>query len=398
MLDYIIIHYGEIALKGKNRPFFEKRLVSNIKRALKAVEYKTVKRISGRILVRLQSQTVNQSNSQMVAEASKRLRKVFGIENFSFARSCKQDLQEIQRAAWQILKDKDFVSFKVESKRSQKDFPLTSPEINEKLGDYILAAYADQGIKKKVDLEDPDLTLYVEIVEDYAFCSTEKITGPGGLPTGVSGKVVSLLSSGIDSPVAGWQMAKRGCEVVFAHFHSFPFTKRKSQENVKKLVKMLSLWQLRAKLYLVNIQEVQKEIIAKSPEKLRLLFYRRAMFKLAQDIAEKEGALGLVTGESVGQVASQTLENMRATSEAAALPIYRPNIGLDKQEIIRLAKRIGTYETSIRPAKDCCTYMVPEHPETKADLDKVLEIEKSFELDEPYQEALKKAEVVTFDN
>lgn len=397
MLDYLIIHYGEIALKGKNRSFFEKRLVSNVKKALKGIDYESIKRISGRILVKLQNQPAHQPNSQIVAEFKDRLLKVFGIENFSFAVMCQQDLAEIQRTAWQILKDKHFTSFKVECKRSQKDFPLTSPQISQKLGDYILAAFSDQGIQKVVDLEEPDLTLYVEVVEHYAFLYLEKNAGPGGLPIGVSGTVVSLISSGIDSPVASWQMAKRGCETVFVHFHSFPFTKGKAQENVKKLVKILGRWGMGKKLYLVNIQDAQREIIAKSPEKLRLLFYRRAMFKLACDIAKKEGALGLVTGESVGQVASQTLENMRATSQAAKLPIYRPNCGLDKQEIIRLAKRIGTYEVSIRPAKDCCTYMVPEHPETKADLDKVLEIEETFELDQLYKEALEKVEEITID-
>lgn len=391
MLDYVLIHYGEIALKGDNRPFFEKRLVSNIDDALEGLNYKNVRRIHGRILVDLHEDKIKRDRF------TERLKRVFGIENFSFAHSVPQSLEEIKKEAWQILKNKDFVSFRVSTKRAQKNFPHNSQEVNEKVGEFLMEEFKAESMPKEVDLENPDINLQIELVEDYAFLHIEKISGPGGLPVGVSGKVVSLVSSGIDSPVASWKMLRRGCRVMLCHFHAHPFTKKAAQEDVKKIAEILSGWQSQTKLCLINLSDIQKEIIRESPEDLRLLFYRRAMVKLAEKVAKKENALSLVTGESVGQVASQTLENLHVTDQASDLPVYRPNIGEDKKDIITAAKKLGTFDISTQPHKDCCTYMVPEHPQTKASLNEVLKIEENFELEELMSKALDDAEVVVFE-
>lgn len=391
MLDYVLIHYSEIALKGDNRGFFEKKLISNIERSLGELSGE-VKRISGRIIIDL-----NQVENPDIEAYKKSLKKVFGIHDFSFVLSSKQDIEEIERTIWKLAKGKEFVSFAVRTKRANKKFPLNSQEINEKVGEYLMVNFADQDRPKEVELETPDLTFYIEVVEDYAFVYSKKYKGPNGLPVASSGKLVSLLSSGIDSPVASWQMISRGCEVTFAHFHAHPFTKKQAQENVKKIVEKLSPWQGKSKLYLLNLSSVQKEIIREAPEKLRLLFYRRAMIKIANKVAKKENAQGLITGEAVGQVASQTLANLRATGEASNLPIYRPNIAKDKEEIIARAKKLGTYEISTEPYEDCCTYMVPEHPETKANLKEILNYESDFELDELMEEVFDNAETIEID-
>lgn len=242
-------------------------------------------------------------------------------------------------------------------------------------------------------MDSPDQTIYIEIINRRAFVFRKKVDGPGGMPTATAGKVVSLISAGIDSPVAAWKMMRRGCKNIFCHFHSFPFTNKESKINAKRMAEQISSWQLGGKFYSINIQEIQKEIIKEVPEKLRLIFYRRAMFKLAEMLAEKDGAEGLVTGESVAQVASQTLENMRATSQAVDLPIYRPNIENDKREVVEQAKRLGTFEIATESVKDCCSYMISDHPETKASLGQVLEIEKKLELGDFYKDALEDSEL-----
>lgn len=381
---FVTIHYHEIGLKGKNRAWFENKLKQNIKKSLQGLEYKSLKRISGRLLLNLDES----SDPQKIKE---RLKKVFGIAYFALAYNSEQDIEKIKKKYWEILKDKKFKSFAVDVQRSKKDFPLKSPEIERKVGSFI---------KKKsgsdVDLENPKLTCHIEIVEDYAFIYTEKIDGAGGMPVGTSGKVVCLLSSGFDSPVAAYKIMKRGAEAVFIHFHNYPYTSKASIENTEKLAEVLNNYQYNSKLYLAPFTEVQKKIVAEGPEKLRVILYRRMMLRIAEEIAKKEKALALATGESLAQVASQTLENLFVTSQAVKYPIFRPLIGDDKEEVIALSQKIGTYEISKQPYEDCCSYFVPKHPETKADLHFTKEVEKLFDIKELKKMAMDKVEIKEF--
>lgn len=375
---YVVCHYSEIGLKGKNRSFFEEKLVKNIKRV---VEEGQVRRISGRILIELK-QEVDQEKIR------ERLKKIPGIAYFAFAQSCDQDIESINHKAVEILDGKEFKSFRVTTKRSNKRFELNSQQVSEKVGAAIVEAY-----DKKVDLEDYDLNLRIEIVEDCVFLYTDRVEGQRGLPVGVSGKVVSLLSGGIDSPVASYYAMRRGLKVVFVHFSSYPFTEQSSVEKAKKIVEILSQFQFDSKLYVVPFSEIQQEILTNCEASFRVILYRRFMFKLAERIAEKENAKGLVTGESVGQVASQTLENMTAAGEVTDLLTLRPLIGMDKEEITSRAKEIGTYETSILPAEDCCQRFIPEHPETKAELTEVREEEQKLNWKTLVEKALEETEV-----
>ncbi|MDP1629215.1 MAG: tRNA uracil 4-sulfurtransferase ThiI, partial [bacterium] len=352
-------------------------------------EYDFLKRISGRFIVKLNDKSETE-------EIAQKLQKIFGLAYFCLAYETSQDLEKIKTDAWQLISGsltapaKTFKSFRIEARRAGKSFPFTSQNINEIIGEYIKNKSG-----AKVNLGNPDLTIFIEIAERFAFIYFEKIPGPGGLPTRVSGKIISLLSSGIDSPVASYRMMKRGCEVVFCHFHSYPMTSRASQENVLKLCGVLKNYQPSGvKIYFVPFLDIQKKILKEAPEKLRVVLYRRQMLKIAQIIAKEENALGLATGESIGQVASQTLENILVINEAVNLPVFRPLAGQDKEEIIREAKKIGAYEISIRPYEDCCSLFMPERPETKAKLDEVLKIEKKIKLNSLLSKSLKQARVV----
>lgn len=383
-MEYVICHYHEIGLKGKNRKFFEEKLIENIKRVLKSSYFESVKRISGRILIKLTEEGAKEEK-----KITRALKKIFGIAYFTFATDSPQKIKDIQEKSLEILKNKKFKTFRISTKRSKKEFPLTSQQVNEKIGDYIL-----KKLKVKVNLEKPDLTCFIEIVEKYAFLYLEKIKGLGGLPTSASGKAIVLLSGGIDSPVAGFLAMKRGIKVIFLHFHARPFTSESSIEKTKRIVELLSQYQGKSKLYLIPFAEAQKEILLKTPAKLRVILYRRVMFQIAGQIAEKEKALVIFTGESVGQVASQTLENIKAIEAAVHLPVFRPLIGQDKEEIIRKAKEIGTFEISILPHQDCCSRFLPRHPETKAKLDEVVKAEKKLNIKKLIQKATKKSSLI----
>lgn len=377
-MDYIICHYAEIGLKGKNRAFFERKLINNIKKSLpEAIE---AKRISGRILIELKKKK----------KAKQSLKNVFGIAYFAFAQSSKQDLNSIKEKVIELLKRKRFKSFRITTQRSKKDFPLTSQEINERVGEEVV-----KKLNKKVDLEEPDLTCFIEIVENYAFLYFKKIRGPGGLPVSVSGKAISLLSGGIDSPLASYYGMKRGIKVIFIHFTSYPFTKKSSIEKAKQIIKTLNKYQFQSKLYLVPFSQIQKSILVNTQAKLRVILYRRFMFRIAERIAQKEKAKALITGESVGQVASQTLENIGAVEEAVSLPVLRPLIGMDKQDIINRAKEIKTFEISILPAQDCCQRFLPKHPETKAELKEVKREEEKLDVNTLVKETFKKVKYET---
>jgi len=374
---FVICHYSEIGLKGKNRKFFEEKLVNNIKKKLSESSYKKVRRISGRILVELEEGTEE--------EVKNNLKKVFGIASFSFAVNCEQKIEEIKKTGSNILKEEKFKTFRISTKRSEKSFYLNSQEINEKVGEWIL----EKIDKAKVNLEKPDITLFIEIVENYSFLYLEKVKGLGGLPVGSSGKVVSLLSGGIDSPVASFLIQGRGSRVIFLHFHAYPFASKESIEKVEKLAEILNEYQLESKLYLVPFSEIQKEILLKTKEKFRVILYRRFMFRIAEQIARKEKAKGLVTGESLGQVASQTLENIGAIEEVVSLPVLRPLIAKDKEEIIKKAEEIGSYKISILPHQDCCSRFLPKHPETKSRIEEVTKEEKKLDVQKLIKETIK---------
>lgn len=378
---YILCHYGEIALRGKNRPFFERKLVENIKKKLAKDNIQKVKRISGRILIEL-------SENFRKRVITDKLKDIFGIVNFSFCKKTNLNLKEISKSVISYLKEKKFNSFKVETKRSYKEFPFTSQKINQILGKEI-----KDKLKKNVDLEKPSLILFLEILKDSAFFYTKKNSGPGGLPVGSSGRGLLLISGGIDSPVAGYLAQKRGLKLVYLHFHSYPKTKKESIEKVKRLIKLLNRFQFKGKVYFVPFLDYQKEILLKTKEAFRVILYRRAMLKIAQKIAQKEKIKALITGESLGQVASQTIDNLYLIEKGISLPVFRPLICYDKKEIIELAKKIGTYEISIEPALDCCQLFLPKRPKTKAKLDQVLREEKKLANQQLIKKAIEKAKI-----
>ena len=377
-MDYIICHYHEIALKGKNRSFFEKQLVNNIKKALPKDSFQFVKRISGRIIVK-----VSEKGKRQKKKIKDSLRNVFGMVYFALADISDQKIEKIKKKAEEILKGKRFKTFRISTKRSKKDFYLNSQKVNEKIGEHIV-----KGLKKRVNLGKPGITLFIEIVQSYVFLYTTKIKGQGGLPLGVSGKAIVLISGGIDSPVASYLAMKRGVKVIFVHFHAHPYTDKASIEKVKRIVELLNKFQFQSKLYLVPFASLQKEVVLKTPAKLRVILYRRFMLRICQEIAKKENVLALVTGDSIGQVASQTLENIGVIGEAVDLSILRPLVGQDKQEIIEKAKEIGTFNISILPHQDCCSRFLPRFPETKANLREVKKAEKRLDIEKLVKKAI----------
>jgi len=373
----VVCHYSEIALKGKNRKFFEETLILNIKKALDSKDFLKVRRVSGRILVDLKSGY----SRKRVKEA---LGRIFGIHSFSFALESKQNIKAIEKKSLSILENKRFKKFRVSTKRSNKDFKFSSQKVNEKIGKYLL----DNIKGVKVDLENPGIVLRVEIVEDFALVCSDKFKSLGGLPVGVGGKAVVLLSGGIDSPLASFYANKRGLRLIFVHFHAYPHTSGASMEKVRKLVSVLNKYQFSSKIYLVPFSKIQEEVSLKAKSKLRIVLYRRFMFKISELIAKKEKAKALITGENLGQVASQTIENIGAISEAVDLPIIRPLITNDKEEIINKAKEIGTYEISILPYQDCCARFLPKFPEIKADVSEVKKEEKKINVEKLIKEAV----------
>jgi len=360
--ECILCHYGEIGLKGENRRFFERRLVSNIKSVLPGIK---VSLLRGRILVFGKKR-----------EVEERLKRVFGIVSFSFARIVPSLKEEIKREVISLLKEESFNSFRVTVKRADKSFPISSVDFSSYLG-----AEIKKETKKEVSLQNYDLNCIVEITKKESYIYFKKIKGQGGLPVGTGGKAVSLISGGIDSPVSSFFMSRRGMKNIFVHFHAYPSTSRQSIEKVERIVKKLSLFQGKSKVYLFSFDKIQKEILLNTKESLRVLLYRRAMMKIAESIAKREGARALITGESLGQVSSQTVENISVTNEAVKLPVFRPLIGFDKEDIIKKAKEIETYDISILPEDDCCIRFLPKNPATKADIKEILEEESKFSLD-----------------
>ncbi len=381
---FILIHYHEIGLKGKNRGKFERRLMTNITRALKGVPCGKLERLSGRMMLALTSE----SPIDVIRE---RLSTVFGIANFSEAVVAKRNIEAIRETAWALAQKADFESFKIVTRRGDKTFPFNSDQINRDVGKHIQTLSG-----ARVLMDNPDLTCFIEIAPQRIFIYAKKIPAPGGLPVGSNESAVSLISSGIDSPVASYKIMKRGVKLTYVHFHSQPYTNRNSQRNTEDLVRLLTRHQYVSDLYLVPFVEIQRHIMTRAPASYRVILYRRAMLRIAEVIAEKVNAQALVTGENVGQVASQTLSNMRVIEEVTPLPILRPLAGDNKEEIINEARRIGTYQISIEPYEDCCSVFVPKHPETRANLEKVCEIESTLDLAPLIAQTLEQTERKTF--
>jgi thiamine biosynthesis protein ThiI len=380
----LIVHYQEIALKGKNRPWFVTRLVHNLRAATRGVGVREVRPLMGRIEIVLGADAAWEPVQERVA-------RVFGVANFARAGRTRLDVDTIAEAILADLGPEDPSSFRVSVRRADKRFPMTSPEIEREVGGRIKIARG-----WRVDLKHPQLTIRVETLRDEAFYSFGKETGAGGLPTGVSGKVACLLSGGIDSPVAAWRMMRRGCRVVFVHFHSYPILSRASQEKARELAKLLTMFQFRSRLLLVPFGEIQQRVVLSVAPPMRVVIYRRLMMRIAEALAHANRAQALVTGEVVGQVASQTIENIMSINEVVSMPVLRPLVGMDKDEITAEAQRLRTYPVSIIPDQDCCTLFTPRHPVTRARRPDVLGAEAGLDIEEIVRQAVARTVVEEF--
>jgi thiamine biosynthesis protein ThiI len=369
MEKVIVAHYGEVAIKGKNREFFERLLVRNIRR----VTGSKARRKFGRIEVEY-SET-----------AQDKLAKIPGIRYFGVGVRVEPEINRIKEASLEVIPD-SFRTFRVETSRSNKKFPLNSMEVNKEVGAYIVEKTGG-----KVNLTNPEVTIWIEICDKEAYVYTKRVEGIGGLPVGSAGRVVTLVSGGIDSPVASFMAMKRGCEIIVSHFFNRTLHSPNVRRKIHMLAEKLAEFQGEIKLYMVPFQDVQMEIIKAVPPRLRMIVYRRSMMRMANIIAEKEKAMAVVTGDNLSQVASQTLENLNVIFSASKLAVLPPLIGMDKEEIVALAKKIGTYEISILPYEDCCTFMIAKHPETRAKLKDVVKYETFKEIE---RETVEKSEII----
>ena len=380
----VVVHYQEIALKGNNRPWFISRLVRNLRRATSDLDIRAVRALMGRIEIQL-------GPAASWPEARDRLARVFGVGNFAQAGRTPLDLDAIAGEILRDLGDRQVKTFRVSARRADKRYPLTSPQIEREVGGRI------KEVKGwTVDLSNPELTIHVEALTNEAFYFFGKERGAGGLPVGTSGRVVCLLSGGIDSPVAAWRMMRRGCRVQFVHFHSYPILSRASQEKVRELATLLTRYQYDSRLFLVPFGEIQQRVVLSVAPPLRVVVYRRLMMRIAETIALRHRGQAIVTGEVVGQVASQTIENMTSINNVVSLPVLRPLIGMDKEEITAEAQRLGTYPVSIIPDQDCCTLFTPNHPATKARWIDVERAEQPLPIADIVREAAAAAQIEEF--
>jgi tRNA uracil 4-sulfurtransferase len=369
-MNSIVVHYKELALKGKNRPWFIQILVRNLREALAGTGVTRVRSIMGRIEIDVTHDAARQ-------EIQDRISRVFGIANFSYAGRAPHEFSAMAAAILGDLGDRAPESFRVSARRSDKRFPFTSPQIEREVGGLIKQARG-----WRVDLSHPALTIHIEMLPDEAFYFFGKEPGAGGLPTGTGGRVACLLSGGIDSPVAAYRMMRRGCSVLLIHFHSYPILSRASQEKVREIAALLTTHQLKARLVLVPFGELQQTVLLAVPAGLRVVIYRRLMLRIAERLARQGHARALVTGEVIGQVASQTLENLTTIAEATTLEVLRPLVGMDKDEITAEAERIGTLSISNIPDQDCCQLFTPKHPLTRARRDQVAAAESRLPIDD----------------
>ncbi len=384
MKPVIVLHFGELMLKGKNQSFFIKILIQNIKNFLDKKNYNKIIRKEGKIVVEIRDALFHPT---LVGS----LKKLPGISNLAFGYQTKPDLDQIQKIALQIAKENPAKTFKIQTSRSYKKFTLNSMEVSKQVGGFVKAQ-----TKMQVNVTTPELLIRVEIAKDKAYVLGPKINGPGGLPTGSSGKVICMMSGGIDSPVAAYMMMKRGANVILFHAQNKTITQKQTQDKIEKLAAKLSEYQKPIKLYTVPFDQIQKQIIANTESSYRMIIYRRFMHCLADEIRKKEKARALVTGDNLAQVASQTMENLILISSATDSLILRPIIGFNKQETIDLAEKIETYKISIIPYADCCSYLVAKHPQTKGKLADVEKFEKNMDIDKLVKEAIENAEVKLF--
>jgi thiamine biosynthesis protein ThiI len=379
----VVLRYHEIALKGRNRPFFVNRLAHNLRQAFADTTGCVVRPLDGRLSLEL-------PDPQEWDHVRTRLGRVFGVANFSRTHALPLDLEAVKLEAAAALRGRSG-SFRVSAKRSDKRFPLNSTQIEREVGGAVKEA---SGLR--VNLDAPDHTVYLEVLHDRILCSTDKHAGPGGFPVGSSGRVMALLSGGIDSPVAAWRLMKRGCRVVLVHFHAFPLLDRTTIDKARALARVLAQYQFRSQLLLVPFGPVQQTIVSACPAPLRVVLYRRFMVRIAETLAPRYKTRALVTGESLGQVASQTLDNMAAIDEAAQGPILRPLVGMDKEEITREARHLGSFEISTLPDQDCCQLFVPRSPATAARIPELHAAESALDVAALVKQAVDGVEEETF--
>jgi tRNA uracil 4-sulfurtransferase len=409
-VNAIVVHYKELALKGRNRPWFIQLLVRNLKTALAGLDVRAIRSVMGRIEIELgttanpESQIPNHESrveshesqipnheSQVWEQVRDRLRRVFGVANFSYAGRASHDFDALAAAILEDLGNRHAESFRVSATRADKRLPFTSPQVEREVGGRI-----KQATEWRVNLDRPALVIHIEMLPDGAFYFFGKEPGAGGLPTGTGGRVACLLSGGIDSPVAAYRMMRRGCSVLLIHFHAYPILSRASQDKVREIAHVLTEHQLRSRLVMVPFGELQQKVVLAVRPELRVVVYRRLMVRIAERLARTWRARALVTGEVIGQVASQTLENMTTIAEATTMEILRPLVGMDKDEIAAEAERIGTFDISIIPDQDCCTLFTPRHPVTKARREDVEAAEQSLPVREMVDSAIAAATVEDF--
>lgn len=380
MKEIILIKIGEIVLKGLNRKNFEDKLVKNIKRKIAPF---------GEFEIKNQQSTISlipKSDNIDFDEVSSKISKVFGIAVFSRAAICEKEMAAIKQTAGEYLykRLKNSKTFKMESKRADKKFLLTSPQISAEVGEYILEKFSNL----TVDVHNPDITLTIEIRDSFACVRGANTPGAGGIPVGTGGKAAVLISGGIDSPVASFMMAKRGVDLVAIHFASPPYTSQRAEEKVKLLLEKVAKYANRIELAVVPFTKIQEEIKRNCPDELFTIIMRRFMMKISEIIAKKHQCRALITGESLGQVASQTIEAISCTDSATSLPVFRPLIGMDKDEIVVISRKIETFDISILPYEDCCTVFTPKHPKTKPVISSVIEAENKLELESLISDAI----------
>lgn len=385
----LIVRCGEVALKGMNKPYFERMLAERIHKRLKSAGYgkASVKRHEGLIFVRFDREW---ETMQLAGEISK----VFGVASISPAVESESKMEAIGKEAVKFMErlceERCVMTFKVEAKRADKQFPIKSPDIARQIGGYVL-----KGLKVlKVDVHNPDVRLFVDVRHDKSYIYSDKISGFGGLPLGTNGKGLVLLSGGIDSPVAAWMMAKRGMMIEAIHFHSYPYTSPRAQEKVEDLAKIVASYCGSFKMHVINILPIQEQIVKNCPEAETTIHVRRFMMRIAEKIAERNSAMMLITGENLGQVASQTAEALVVTDNCVKMPVMRPLIAMDKIDIIAKAQEIGTFETSIEPYEDCCTVFLPKHPTTKPQLDKIEISDSKLDIDTLVENAIAEEEII----
>ncbi len=385
--NIFIVRVGEVALKGQNKPYFERMLVERIRKLLKKFSGVEVVRREGLIFVHSPKEIPKE-------DIIKEIKKVFGVDSISPAVKTEPDMKSIGDAAVEymneLIREKGIKTFKVDSKRADKSFPVKSPDISRQIGASVL-----KGCKVlKVDVHDPDVYLYINVRHDAAYIYQQKIAGFGGLPLGTNGKGLVLLSGGIDSPVAAWMMAKRGMQIEAVHFHSYPYTSERAQAKVEELAGILAVYCSRFKMHVINMLPIQEQIVKNCPEEEMTIQLRRFMMRTAEKIARGNDCDMLITGESLGQVASQTSHSLVVTDASVQIPVMRPLIALDKSDIIEIAKDIGTYEKSIEPYEDCCTVFLPKHPLTRPRLERIERSESSMDVEALVQAAVESEEMI----